>query len=149
MQIVIFFNSLPSELQNVIIDTKTISGHGTLTAENVVSIDKVYLLSLHEVYDATESNSDIIYTSSTDSAYNQSRQLDYYKNNNVTLNNFTAAIKKYKYKSTEYNRWWLRTPSYDTKYPIKVWTFVSNDGKLAGWVANASAEGFSPAFRIG
>lgn len=44
-----FFNKLPSDLQNVIIDTKVISGHSSKDTNNFTSTDKIYLLSAHEV----------------------------------------------------------------------------------------------------
>ena len=45
-----FFNKLPSDLQNVIIDTKVISGHSSKDTNNFTSTDKIYLLSAHEVW---------------------------------------------------------------------------------------------------
>ena len=78
--------------------------------------------------------------SSTDSAYNLSRQLDYYSINNVTTNSFNLLIKKY--DGTNRN-WWLRSSSNNN------FVYISN---LGDWYRNLSPDinqGISPAFRIG
>ena len=135
-----FFNSLPDDLKNVIIETKAISGHGSTAGEtNFISTDeKIYLLSPHEVYEDGTSNK----VSTSDTAYSQTRQLDYYKSKGVTTTNYASAAKKY---GTETSRWWLRSARKDTNvYFIS----VTEDGK---WGSNGASGnyGFSPAFRIG
>ena len=88
-----FFNKLPSDLQNLIIDTKVISGHGSADTSNFTSTDKIYLLSAHEIYEDGTSNQ----VSSKDTAWNNTRQLDYYKARNVTADgHFSSAIKWHK-----------------------------------------------------
>ena len=70
------------------LDTYTVSGHGSTSGElNFESIDKMYLLSSHEVW-----SNDTTF----DTAYDSTRQLDYYKNNNVdfTMATKSLAIKK-------------------------------------------------------
>jgi len=134
-----FFNKLPNDLQKVIIDTKVISGHGNTSGEtNFTSTDKIYLLSPHEVYEDGTSNK----VSTSDTAYSQTRQLDYYKSKGVTTTNYSSAAKKF---GTETSRWWLRSARKDTNvYFIS----ATEDGK---WGSNGASGnyGFSPAFRIG
>ena len=78
------YKSLPSELQNTIVSTKVISGHGSTSGEtNFETQDKLYLLSAHEVYE-DETNS----ISKYDTAYNTTKQLDYYKNQGVTSDSY-------------------------------------------------------------
>ena len=86
------YNALPIELQNVITTTKVISGHGITSGEtNFETQDKLYLLSGHEVYeDGTSSK-----ISSYDTSYNNTKQLDYYKNQGVTTGSYAGAIKQY------------------------------------------------------
>ena len=84
-----FFNKLPSDLQKVIIDTNVISGHDKKDTNNFTSTDKIYLLSSHEVYEDGASNKVLEY----DTAYNNTRQLDYYANLEVTTNNYSGCYK--------------------------------------------------------
>ena len=44
-----FYNNLPEDLKNVIIETKVISGYGYSESVNFTSNDRIYLLSAHEV----------------------------------------------------------------------------------------------------
>ena len=135
----VYFNYLPSDLQKVIIDTKVISGHGSTAGEtNFTSTDKLYLLSAHEVYEDGTSNQ----VSSRDTAWDKTRQLDYYKNLGLTTDSYSGAIKKYN-NSNSY--WWLRA-AYSTTYYDFLSVYTS------GHWYNSSAsntDGFAPAFRIG
>ena len=136
----IAYNSLPSDLQNVIVTTKVISGHGSTSGEtNFETQDKLYLLSAHEVYE-NGINSNIT-TSIRDTAYHQTNQLDYYKTLNVNDDSYSNAIKENNGNSSY---WWLRSA-----YSIFNNSFVSvrSDGNWINEVANASY-GISPAFRI-
>ena len=131
------YNSLPSELRNAIIDTTVVSGHGKSDTENFTSTDKLYLLSTAEVWAQGSSN-----TISIDTARDNTRQLDYYKNLGVTTNNYSGAIKKNGISTSE---WWLRAASSnDTYYFLRV---ISN----GDW-NNSNAidiRGVAPAFRLG
>ena len=133
-----FFNSLPKDLRNVIKDTKVISGHGSDDTSNFTSTDKIYLLSGHEVYEDGTSNQ----VSSNDTAWNNTRQLDYYKNLGVTTSNHKGAIKKHNGSAST---WWLRAAysNSDSRF-----LRVSLEGV---WLYNSGATtlGFAPAFRIG
>ena len=135
-----FYNKLPAELRKVIIDTKVISGHGSTSGEtNFTSTDKIYLLSAHEVWEDGTSNQ----VSSKDTAYNQTRQLDYYKNLGVTTNNYSGAIKKN--VSGSNSNWWLRAAlsSYNLAFLI-----VNSSGDWTYYNAYSDI-GLAPAFRIG
>ena len=128
-----FFDKLPSDLQNAIIETKVISGHGSSERENSTSNDKIYLLSPHEVYE----------DGTSDTAYSQTRQLDYYKQRGVTVNNHTKnAIKDYNDMPFS---WWLRG-AYSNDYS----NFLGVASSGIWHYSNADSDnGFSPAFRIG
>ena len=136
-----FYNSLPEDLRNVIIDTKVISGHGSTSGEtNFTSFNKIYLLSGHEVYEDAP-NSEI---STRDTAYNNTRQLDYYKNKGVTTSSYSRAIKRKKGSSSG-SAWWLRAASSINNYYF-IW--VTGSGYWNDYNATGSS-GVSPAFRIG
>ena len=137
------YNALPTELKNGIIDTTVVSGHGSTSGEtNFTSTDKLYLLSTHEVWEDVDGN-----TSSGidryDTAYNNTRQLDYYKGLNVTSSSYSGAIKHR--NSSSYSWWWLRLASSwntDQFYGVRSnGSWESSDASNPG--------GISPAFRIG
>ena len=129
------YKSLPSDLQSVITITKVISGHGSTSGEtNFETEDKLYLLSGREVYeDGDETDYQI---SAKDTAYSNTKQLDYYKNKGVTTDNYAGAIKN--------STWWLRSAYsvYDIGF-----LYVIGGGQ---WDSNDANyfNGVSPAFRI-
>ena len=131
------YNAIPDEIKNAIIDTTVVSGHGKSDTENFTSTDKLYLLSTAEVWSQGSSN-----TISTDTARDNTRQLDYYKNLGTSTSNYSGAIKK---NGTSASRWWLRAAYSNTAFTF---LFVSNSG---GWSANNAtiASGVAPAFRLG
>ena len=129
------YNSLPPELKSVIIDTKTVSGHGSGDTGYFTSPeDKLYLLAPKEIY----SN----FLNEYDSAADLTRQLDYYKIRGVTTNSKDGAIKN---NSAGKANWWLRCAS--SNYDISFYT-VDYDGVWNSYDANIKY-GVSPAFRIG
>ena len=135
----VFFNKLPNDLQNVIIDTKVISGHGSTSGEtNFTSTDKIYLLSAKEVYIDGTSNA----ISSRDSAYNNTRQLDYYVSKGVTTSSYTNAIKQ---NNGSNAIWWLRSAYSNNSIDF---LGVRSYGTWANPTADGGC-GFAPAFRIG
>ena len=137
-----YFNYLPSDLQKVIIDTNVISGHGRTVGEtNFTSTDKLYLLSAHEVYGDGTSN----HLSSIDTAWNNTRQLDYYKARNVTLDGHWSSAMKWINTNKMAYSWWLRGANSDTNSHFLT---VANNGNWTSDYANRSY-GFAPAFRIG
>ena len=134
------YNALPDELKSGIKDTKVISGHGNTSTEttNFESTDKIYLLSPHEVWENGSSNQ-INY----DTAWNNTRQLDYYKGQNVTTDSYGGAIKKNTSNSASY--WWLRSAYSSNSYDFdRVNIAGSND-----YIGAIYAYGVAPAFRIG
>ena len=131
------YNAIPDEIKNAIIDTTVVSGHGKSDTESFTSTDKLYLLSTAEVWSQGSSN-----TISTDTARDNTRQLDYYKNLGTSTSNYSGAIKK---NGTSASRWWLRAAYSNTDFTF---LFVSDSG---GWSANNAtiASGVAPAFRLG
>ena len=133
------YNALPEDLKTGISNTKVVSGHGTAAGDttNFVSIDKLYILSVHEVWEDVDNNPNEG-LNVRDTAYNQTRQLDYYKNLGVTTSNYSGAIKH-----NHANLCWrLRTPDYTFGF-----FQVNNDGSL-GASHSDMARGVSPAFRL-
>ncbi len=126
------YNALPGDLQNVITTTKVISGHGKNSGEtNFETQDKLYLLNAQEVWNGND----------YDTSVGTSKQLDYYKNQGVTADNYDGAIKQYN-GSNSY--WWLRSASFDIAYDF---LDVDSGGDWSGNNATGS-DGVSPAFRI-
>lgn len=132
------YNALPNELKKYIINTYTISSYGYGETSNFSSTDKLYLLSTKEVWGKNETENII----TSDSAENETRQLDYYKNNNVTTSNYSKAMKIYNGNATS---WWLRTAGHNYNY---VFYAVYSAGR---WDLNGAIDpnGVAPAFRIG
>ena len=132
------YNSLPEELRNVIIDTKTVSGHGSEDTNHITSpedkLDKLYLLAPKEIY------SD--WSNQYDSAADLTRQLDYYKIRGVTTHSYAAAIKE---NRTGADGWWWLRSAYDN---YNFFYFVYDFGAWGSKDANNTC-GVSPAFRIG
>ena len=134
-----FYNKLPAELRNVIIDTKVVSGHGNTSGEkNFESKDKIYLLSAHEVWEDGTSNR----VSTYDTAYDNTRQLDYYKSKGVTTSNYSNAIKQY---NSSNSRWWLRVAY--SNYHNNFLGVIAN-GDWSNYL-DTNPIGLAPAFRIG
>ena len=124
------YNSLPNEVKNVIINTKTISGHGSNDSSNFNTNDKLYIISDMEIKNGY---------SQTDTAYNMTRQLDYYRINGATIEEYSIAVKYY---GATHNNIWLRAASGSFFFNV-----VSPGGTTRAY-ANIS-NGISPAFRIG
>ena len=134
------YSSLPEVIKNAIIDTTVVSGHNKNDTTNFTTTDKLYLLSTHEVWEDVDGNtsSGIDYC---DTAYNNTRQLDYYKGLNVTTSNHGSEIKK---NGTSNSFWWLRSAnSTGTLYFDTVGTYGDWSNATA-----TNANGVSPAFRI-
>ena len=132
------YNALPSDLQSVIATTKVISSHGPTEGEtNFETQDKLYLLSLEEIYELDASFN----YGKWDTSVGTSRQLDYYKNQGVTEDNYSSAKKQY---DGEDGDWWFRSvKGSDTESIIVSWS-------SGGWdcFTVAGVDGISPAFRI-
>ena len=135
------YNALPSDLKNKIINTTVISGHGITDGEvNFISTDKLYLLSTHEIWvDITGYIGD--------TAYNDTRQLDYYAYLELTIDhsyggNYSGSIKNN--LSNTASIWWLRTSSFND---IINFSRVMSYGYYGNYHAD-EMYGVSPAFRI-
>ena len=125
------YSFLPSDLQNVIVSTKVITGHGSAETTNSETQDKLYLLSAKEVWG----------TAQDDTVNTETRQLDYYKNQGVTVTSYAAAVKKYNGTAIF---WFLRSPySGNDSAFIRV-------GSLGNWSGSGASGSnhVSPAFRI-
>ena len=132
------YNALPGELQNVVSSTKVISGHGNTTGEtNFETQDKLYLLSGHEVYEDGTSRP----ISEPDTSYNNTKQLDYYKNQGITTSSYAGAKKQYNESNFH---WWLRSTIFSNTSGFLI---VADNGYWDCYVASRSF-GISPAFRI-
>ena len=132
------YNALPSDLRNVIIDTKVISSHNNGTSANYITTDKLYLPSSKEIYG--KKGTTII---TDDSSDNYTRQLDYYEINNVTTDNYSKAIKTdTDGSSTVY---WLRSASSSTNYSFYGVYFSGGYNDYS----SVNTNGIAPAFRIG
>ena len=136
------YNFLPEELRNGIINTTVVSGHGSTSGEtNFTSTDKLYLLSTHEVWQDVDGNTSIG-IDYYDTAYNNTRQLDYYSSQNITTSSYSGAIKQ-RNGSNAY--WWMRSANSTSS---NTFFSVYSGGS---WSGNSSHynDGVSPAFRIG
>lgn len=123
-----FFELLPIDLKDVMIETYVVSSHGLIENQNIETYDRMYLLSKKEVG----------FTLRYDSAMDSTRLLDYYN----IYNNRMDRIKKI---NNTAESWWLRSATSDT------WSYyfvVSNDGFESSG-SNNTSQGLSPAFRVG
>ncbi len=126
------YNALPNDLKNGIIDTYVVSSRDTVSSSNFVSTDKLYFLETKEIY------IDTLYGTVNDST----RTLDYYINNNVSINNYSGAIKNY---GTSPAIWWTRSANNNGNF---IFCHINKIGNYGSDIANA-VNGISPAFRIG
>ena len=129
------YNSLPNELKNVIVDTKTVSSHGIEDTDNFMSTDKLYLLAPKEIWSDWSLQYDL--------AKDFTRQLDYYKKEGVTTKSSAAAIKKDSTGAAAYC--WLRSAA--SNGSIYFYSVITSGSWTMGHAAYAG--NVSPAFRIG
>ena len=129
------YNAIPSEIKNAIIDTTVVSGHGKSDTENFTSTDKLYLLTLKEIYTDWGAIS-------YDTAKDLKRTLDYYTNIGVTTSSYSGAIKK---NGTSPARWWFRAAGSSAN---RNFCGVSSNGRYNTDYATYTY-GVSPAFRLG
>ena len=134
-----FMDSLPIELQNIIIDTRVISGHGQQDSSNFETLDKIYLLDLGEIYGET-------YTNQYHTALQSERQMDYYRSYNVTTSNNLEYVAKGEL-TLGYETWWgwVRTV-YGDQWKANFFT-IGGSGGVSNALSSDSA-GFAPLFRI-
>ena len=135
-----FYNLLPDDLKNAITFTNVVSGHGTTSGENnFTTKDLIYLPSAKELI--VDSSKSVI--STQDSAFENTRQLDYYQN--IGLRASYDYLIKYKVGTTTATAWWLRTARKTTN---TTYLSISTAGAWTATSAN-SAIGIAPTFRIG
>ena len=133
------YMSLPEDLRNVIIDTYVVSGYSELDNKNLISTDKLYLLSTAEVWaQGTEDTIDY------DTARDVTRQLDYYSNQTVTTSSYSAAIKQY--NGSDF-LWWLRS-AYSYRYYYFYIVDITGRWCFQNFYPSFTL-GVSAAFRIG
>ena len=96
------------------------------------------MLSAHEVYEDGTSYQ----KSGYDTAWDKTRQLDYYANLGVTTSNYSGAIKKYNGSN---NWWWLRGAKSNSYTSF----FSADDAGFCLSIDAIASDGFAPAFRIG
>ena len=131
------YNSLPNELKSVIIDTKTVSSHGSEDTDNFTSIDKLYLLAPKEIC------GDFKYDTSID----KTRQLDYYKSKGTTISIYTSAVTKKDISGTA-GYWFLRSATGNRSFFSVRSDGLDGTGPFTDDLADY-AGGVSPTFRIG
>ena len=132
------YNALPTDLKNIIIDTKVVSSYGSGDLANFTSTDKLYLLATKEIW-GKEGTSNTI---NNDTSDNYTRQLDYYNNLGVTTNNYAGAIKTYNGSNTI---WRTRSA---TSHGTNFFYYVNTSGDWNNLDAT-NTYGVAPAFRIG
>ena len=141
------YHALPNDLQSVIATTKVISSHGATEGEtNFETQDKLYLLSMEEIYEDAASSNHAKWDPSIiwDTSVGTSKQLDYYKNLGVTKDNHSSAKKQYDGEDEDSTAWWFRSmDGSDVECIIVIYGSGDWDCLLAGGV-----HGISPAFRI-
>lgn len=132
------YGHLPSDLKNKIIPTKVISPHNIVDTENFESEDMLYLLSSIEIWGSRADPGSVFYETLSET---QTRQLDYYRINKVTLTNYSAVIKKYRNQTSN---WWLRSVQADTGW----WNYLYADKNGGLNRGPTGSDGVSPAFRL-
>lgn len=128
-----FFYDLPKDLQDVIIDTYVVSGHGkTLYTDFYYTTDKLYLFSMKEVSSGYVVEDNMIST----------RWTDYYSS--INANNYGGTGKL---RDNVWTSWWLRTPTASGDNYFMIVKGLENGYIGTCW---PSVEGgVSPSFRIG
>lgn len=127
-----FYYDLPIDLQNAIVETRVISGHGKRENTNfILNNQKVFLLSGMEIFGQDGS----------DSASHLTKQLDFYQelmDSDISLNDY--LIKKYNNSSM---MWWLRSATSGTSGFFRIIYNGNIDNR-----GSSNSLGVSPAFRI-
>ena len=127
------YNALPADLKKAIISTKVVSGYGNNDSSNFITTDYLYLISANELWGNSVPN---------DTAKSVTRQLDYYKLQNVDVSSSLGAVKQY---NNSNHIWTLRSAVSYSSY-----SFFSVDVSGVWYPTYAdSSYGVSPAFRLG
>jgi hypothetical protein len=139
---------LPSELTSKIIPTSMISSHSYLESNNFTTTgDKLYLFGTREIWEEGSGFDPYFGIKVQDSAYDNERQLDYYRIKGVlavpSLTTFPEAVKNDLEGHADV--WALRSAQSDSNFTFAV---VGNDGYY-NYSQNANVlVGIAPAFRL-
>ena len=133
------YDAFPSDLKQIVADTRVVSSHGSKDFSNFITNDKLYLLSTKELWGKDGTTNINVY----DNAELETRQLDYYKDKGVTTdeNTYSPAIKNYN-GSPSY--WWLRSAISTNNTDF---CFAMHNGNWRS-TFSFSVYGISPAFKI-
>ena len=135
------YNALPADLKAGIIDTFVVSSHNSSESTNFTSTDKLYMLAMREIYG--DSDADYRYKGS-DTAYEYSRQLDFYNSLGIDDSNYSSIPPKlYNGVQNASQYWWTRTARNNSSSSVYC---VFQGG---GYNGTSQSQGVSPAFRIG
>ena len=131
------YGSVSARFKNAIIDTTVVSGHGSTTGEtNFVTTDKLYLLATHEIWEDDDGNPNGG-IDKFDTAYFNTRQLDYYASLSVTTSNPSGATK-------DGSVWWTRSATSPNFYSFHA---VMSNGSW-GYYPGSYSTGIAFAFRL-
>ena len=136
------FSYLPSDLKSVIVDTTVVSSHNDQDTDNFTTTDKLYLLATHEIWTDDDGDTNIG-LDKYDSAYNNTRQLDYYASKGVVTNNGTTH--SWANKNGNPDSWWLRSAYGDSSTSF----YYVGYGGAPNNRPSVSSLGIAPAFKIG
>ena len=126
------YNALPDVIKNRIITTTVVSGHGSQDSTNFVTEDKLYFLSMKEIWGVTTTQ----YISLPNESVGETRQLDYYNAVGAVIDNFSPAAKGSSY--------WLRSADINSDS-----FFLTTSQAGVPWNSYAEYnDGISPAFRV-
>lgn len=138
------YNRLPEGLRTKIINTKVISGHGKKEVNNFTTIDKMYLPGTREIVldiDGSTSRGNDSY----DTAYNDTRQFDYYHELGIE---FTSPLDSHDEINKEsedqtLSSYWLRSPFGNTDFCTII------GGAIINVNSDGTNSGIAPTFRLG
>lgn len=138
------YNSLPTELKNIIINTKVVSSHGGNDSNDFTTNDNLYLSSVKEIWG--NNGYELDYETSKDST----RQLDYYEQKKITnedsiLYNISGKKLKKAYNNASAS-YWLRSSQRENSNNFM---YIDFDGMTKTTGSASWEQGVSPLFRIG
>ena len=131
------YSKLPSDIQDSIAtETFVASSYGNQDTGMINTTDKLYLLTAKEIWGKEGASNKVAY----DNGEDVTRQLDYYKSQGTTTNNYSAASKLMNGSETN---WWTRTALSDSNcsyYRVSWGDWYTSDSN--------SELGVSPAFKL-
>ena len=136
------FSYLPSDLKEVIVSTTVVSSHNDQDPDNFTTTDKLYLLATHEVWTDDDGDTNVG-LDKYDSAYSNTRQLDYYAAKGVVTNDGTTH--SWANKNGNPDSWWLRSAYGDSSTSF----YYVGYGGAPNNRPSVSSLGIAPAFKVG